>query len=58
MRNGCAAQDQEGWTSFQMVEHLVLRQLGELGRPLDQFADPGVRAAAWGRFREYAYQWY
>ncbi|MBM4088280.1 MAG: DUF4173 domain-containing protein [Planctomycetes bacterium] len=53
-----AAQQQEGWTSFQMVEHLVLRQLGELDRPLDQYADPGARAAAWGRFREYAYQWY
>jgi hypothetical protein len=50
---------QQGWTTFQIADSVVLQSLRDAGgRWADFTADPARRADALKRFHEYAYQWY
>lgn len=46
------------WRSWQGAEHLLQTQLHALSPQLASYRDDAKRAAAWERFRSYAYQWY
>ena len=50
--------DQEGWTSFQLADHLLLDRLRSTQSEWNVFANPAERDAAIARYQEYAYQWY
>lgn len=53
-----AARHAQGWTSFQLADRLLFDRLQEHRTSWEQFTPPDRRNAAWGRFRDYAYQWY
>jgi Arc/MetJ-type ribon-helix-helix transcriptional regulator len=48
----------QNWTSFQLADRLLLKQLRELTADWSVYADANKRQAALQRYREYAYQWY
>jgi hypothetical protein len=47
-----------GWTAFQWVDQVALRQLESLRTDWLAYEDPLKRKQALDRFRDYAYQWY
>jgi hypothetical protein len=49
---------QQGWTTSQLADQVVLDRLGKLRRHWQSYADPSRRATAFQRFKDYAYQWY
>lgn len=49
---------EEHWTAFQLAERSFCATLETLRPKLDLQSEPADRAAAWERFRTYAYQWY
>ena len=49
---------EEGWTSFQLADHLLLDRLRRTQREWDVFANRAEREAAIARYKDYAYQWY
>ncbi|MEN6498791.1 MAG: DUF4153 domain-containing protein [Thermoguttaceae bacterium] len=50
--------EQQGWTTFQLADRLLLQKLHALQADWAPYADPTKRAEALGRFHKYAYQWY
>jgi hypothetical protein len=48
----------QNWTSFQLSDRLLLKQLRELTADWSAYADANKRRAALQRYRDYAYQWY
>lgn len=51
-------QAQLGWTSYQVADSLVLKQLRANRSRWAAYRDRSLRAAALERFHRYAYQWY
>lgn len=49
---------QEGWTSFQLADQLLLDRLRRKQSEWDVFANRAEREAAITRYKHYAYQWY
>lgn len=49
---------EQGWTAFQIADHVVLNGLREAKSSWARYADKRRRAAALEAFHEYAYQWY
>jgi hypothetical protein len=49
---------EQGWTTFQLSERMMLRKLEAIRGDWQDFLDPERRVAALARFRKYAYQWY
>lgn len=50
--------EQQGWTTFQLADRLLLEKLHALRADWAPYTDPTKRAEALGEFYEYAYQWY
>jgi hypothetical protein len=48
----------KNWTSFQLADRQLLRQLRAVENDWKEYADATKRNAAWQRFKDYAYQWY
>jgi len=55
---GWKRRDIAGWTSFQLADWLLLRQLRALDEQLSPYVDAERRQATYEAFRHYAYQWY
>ena len=53
-----ARQQEEGWTSYQMSDAWVLRDLQANRKAWASYRDPPKRAAALKAFHEFVYQWY
>ena len=49
---------QEGWSSFQYAEHIMLTGLRAASNEWEIYKQHDQRRAALKRFRDYAYQWY
>lgn len=49
---------QEGWTSYQIADQLLLDQLRAASGQWTQYADRTKREETLKRFHAYAYQWY
>jgi len=49
---------QQGWTTYQFSDRLVLDRLRAASESWAEFKDPQRREDALQRFHEYAYQWY
>ena len=47
----------QNWTSFQLADRLLLKQLRRLRADWAEYADVTEREAALQRFRDSAYQW-
>ena len=48
----------QNWTSFQLADQMLLNQLRATKSDWAEYKDETQRAAAWQRFKDYAYQWY
>ena len=49
---------EQGWTTFQIADHVVLTGLRAASSSWDKYADKGKRDTALESFHEYAYKWY
>ena len=49
---------QQGWTSYQIADRLLLDHLRDRSADLQPYAEPERRADALAQFHEYAYRWY
>jgi len=49
---------EQGWTAFQIADHIVLTGLQAASSSWDKYADKGKRDTALESFHEYAYKWY
>ena len=48
----------QNWTSFQLADRLLLKQLRGLSADWAEYADVTKREAALQRFRDYVHQWH
>ena len=49
---------QQGWTSFQIADEVLLQELRAASSRWAEYIDRGKRDSALKRFHDYAYQWY
>lgn len=48
----------QGWTSFQLADQLLVKNLRGFRRRWSHYSGPGERAEALERFHAYAYKWF